>query len=119
MKTIRTRDNDRNACAELTPRGIVRGEGGGAVPNSIFKLCCFTQANNDIHTLDESKTGICSYDVWLYQVPIVVIVERKILVRPCSNGDVLTSVGSFTAIEMCTVQPYRVDEKEHACWATQ
>ena len=68
MKTIRTRDNDRNACAELTPRGIVRGEGGGAVPNSIFKLCCFTQANNDIHTLGESKTGICSYDAWLYQV---------------------------------------------------
>ena len=61
MKTIRTRDNDRNACAELTPRGIVRGEGGGAVPNSIFKLRCFTQANNDIQ--GESKTGICSYDV--------------------------------------------------------
>ena len=119
MKTIRTRDNDRNACAELTPRGIVRGEGGGAVPNSIFKLCCFTQANNDIHTLDESKTGICSYDVWLYQVPIVVIVERRILVRPCSNGDALTSVVSFTPIELCTVQRYRVDEKEHACWATQ
>ena len=101
MKTIRTRDNDRNACAELTPRGIVRGEGGGAVPNSIFKLCCFTQANNDIHTLGESSMGI----------------ERRILVRPCSNGDALTSVGSFTSVELCTVQRYRVDEKEHACWA--
>ena len=40
MKTIRTRDNDRNACAELTPRGIVRGEGGD-VPISRSTLLRF------------------------------------------------------------------------------
>ena len=33
------------------------------------------QANNDIHTLGESKTGIYSYMVWLYRVPIVVTVD--------------------------------------------
>lgn len=33
------------------------------------------QANVDIHTLGQSKTGIYSYNVWLYRVPIVVTVD--------------------------------------------
>ena len=33
------------------------------------------QANNDVHTLGESKTGMYSYDVWIWKVPIVVTVD--------------------------------------------
>ena len=33
------------------------------------------QSNNDVHTLGESKTGMYSYDVWLFQVPLVVTVD--------------------------------------------
>ena len=33
------------------------------------------QANNDIHTLGESKTGVYSYEVWLWRVPIVITVD--------------------------------------------
>ena len=33
------------------------------------------QANNDIHTLGESKTGCYSYDVWIHRVPIVITVD--------------------------------------------
>lgn len=33
------------------------------------------QANNDIHTLGESRTGMYSYEVWLWQVPIVITVD--------------------------------------------
>ena len=33
------------------------------------------QANHDIHLLGESKTGMYSYPVWLYRVPIVVTVD--------------------------------------------
>jgi len=33
------------------------------------------QANNDMHTLGESKTGMYSYDVWIWKVPIVVTVD--------------------------------------------
>ena len=33
------------------------------------------QSNNDIHTVGESKTGIYSYHVWLYQVPLVFTVD--------------------------------------------
>ena len=35
------------------------------------------QANNDLHTLGESRTGIYSYQVWLYRVPIVVTVDMS------------------------------------------
>ena len=35
------------------------------------------QANNDIHTLAESKTGIYSYPVWLWRVPIVMTVDTR------------------------------------------
>ena len=35
------------------------------------------QANNDIHTLGDSKTGCYSYDVWLWRVPIVVTVDMS------------------------------------------
>ena len=33
------------------------------------------QANNDLHTLGESRTGCYVYDVWIYKVPIVVTVD--------------------------------------------
>ena len=33
------------------------------------------QANSDIHTLGDSRTGAYSYDVWLWRVPIVVTVD--------------------------------------------
>ena len=33
------------------------------------------QANNDVHTLGDSKTGMYSYDVWIWRVPIVVTVD--------------------------------------------
>ena len=35
------------------------------------------QANNDLHILGESKTGMYSYDVWLWRVPIVVTVDMS------------------------------------------
>ena len=35
------------------------------------------QANNDIHTLGDSKTGCYSYDVWLWRVPIVVTIDMS------------------------------------------
>lgn len=35
------------------------------------------QANNDIHTLAESKTGIYSYSVLLWRVPIVITVDDR------------------------------------------
>ena len=35
------------------------------------------QANNEIHTLAESKTGIYSYSVWLWRVPIVITVDDR------------------------------------------
>ncbi len=40
------------------------------------------QANNDVHTLGESKTGIYSYSVWLYQVPIVFTVDMSAVWNP-------------------------------------
>ena len=33
------------------------------------------QDNSDIHTLGDSRTGVYSYDVWLWRVPIVVTVD--------------------------------------------
>ena len=33
------------------------------------------QANTDVHSLGDSRTGIYSYDVWLYRVPLVVTVD--------------------------------------------
>ncbi|CAJ1441512.1 unnamed protein product [Effrenium voratum] len=33
------------------------------------------QSNNDIHTLGSSRTGIYSYPVWLFQMPVVVTVD--------------------------------------------
>ena len=35
------------------------------------------QSNNDVHTLGESKTGMYSYDVWLFQIPLVVTVDMS------------------------------------------
>jgi hypothetical protein len=35
------------------------------------------QANNEIHTLAESKTGIYSYEVWLHAKPIVITVDTS------------------------------------------
>ena len=33
------------------------------------------QANNDVHTLGDSKTGMYSYDIWIWRVPIVITVD--------------------------------------------
>ena len=33
------------------------------------------QAKNDVHSLGDSRTGIYSYDVWLFRVPLVVTVD--------------------------------------------
>ena len=33
------------------------------------------QSNNDMHTLGSSRTGIYSYSVWLFQVPLVATVD--------------------------------------------
>ena len=33
------------------------------------------QANNDIHSLGESKTGMYAYEVWLWKVPMVITVD--------------------------------------------
>ena len=35
------------------------------------------QANNDLHTLADSKTGIYAYTVWLYKIPIVLTVDTS------------------------------------------
>ena len=35
------------------------------------------QANNDVHTLGESKNGIYAYQAWLHCVPIVVTVDMS------------------------------------------
>ena len=35
------------------------------------------QANNDIHTLADSRTGIYAYSVWLWRTPIVVTVDMS------------------------------------------
>lgn len=35
------------------------------------------QANNDIHLLGESQTGIYAYSVWLFMVPIVITVDTS------------------------------------------
>ena len=35
------------------------------------------QANNDIHTLGDSKTGMYSYDVWLWRVPMVLTIDMS------------------------------------------
>jgi len=34
------------------------------------------QSNNDVHTLGSSNTGIYSYSVWLYRVPIVITIDH-------------------------------------------
>ena len=35
------------------------------------------QANNDVRTLGDSKTGTYSYDVWIWRVPIVITVDTS------------------------------------------
>ncbi len=35
------------------------------------------QANNDVHTLGESRTGIYAYHVWLWRVPMVLTVDTS------------------------------------------
>ena len=35
------------------------------------------QANNDVHALGESRTGMYSYKVWLWRVPIIVTVDTS------------------------------------------
>ena len=33
------------------------------------------QANNDVRALGDSKTGMYSYDIWIWRVPIVITVD--------------------------------------------
>ena len=33
------------------------------------------QANNDVHTLGESKTRMYSYQVWLWRIPLVITID--------------------------------------------
>lgn len=35
------------------------------------------QSNNDVHLLGTSVTGIYSYSVWLYRVPIVITIDHN------------------------------------------
>ena len=37
------------------------------------------QSNYSIHTLEITQTGIYSYRVWLYRVPIVVTVDESVI----------------------------------------
>ena len=53
------------------------------------------QANNDVHTLADSKTGIYAYDVWLYQVPIVVTVDMSARWDPHEDWIAANSVEVF------------------------
>ena len=53
------------------------------------------QANNDVHTLADSKTGIYAYDVWLYQVPIVVTVDMSATWDPHEDWIAANSVEVF------------------------
>ena len=41
----------------------------------ILDFRALIQANNDIHVLGESKTGMYSYPVWIYRIPVVVTVD--------------------------------------------
>ena len=53
------------------------------------------QANNDVHTLADSKTGIYAYDVWLYQVPIVGTVVMSARWDPYEDWIAANSVEAF------------------------
>ena len=44
------------------------------------------QANNDVHVLGESKTGMYSYEVWLWRVPLVVTVDLSAFWNPSEPG---------------------------------
>ena len=46
---------------------------------STYGMCKWIVArvNNDVHTLGESKTGMYSYEVWLFRVLIVVAVDMS------------------------------------------
>ena len=35
------------------------------------------QANNDVHTLADSRTGMYAYSVWLFRKPIVITVDMS------------------------------------------
>ena len=35
------------------------------------------QANNDVHTLGDSKTRIYSYEVWIWRVPIAITIDMS------------------------------------------
>ena len=36
------------------------------------------QANNDVHNLGESMTGMYAYELWLWRVPIVCTVDMRV-----------------------------------------
>lgn len=53
------------------------------------------QANNDVHTLADSKTGMYAYSVWLYQVPIVLTVDTSATWSPQEDWIFANSVDVF------------------------
>jgi hypothetical protein len=45
--------------------------------NFVLNYRALLQANNDIHVLGESKTGMYAYEVWIWRVPIVITVDMS------------------------------------------
>jgi len=43
----------------------------------ILNYRALTQANNDMHVLRQSSTGMYAYKVWLWRVPIVLTVDSQ------------------------------------------
>ena len=41
----------------------------------VLDYCAMFRANNDVHTLGESKAGMYSYQVWLWRIPLVIAVD--------------------------------------------
>ena len=43
----------------------------------VMKFRALLQANNDVHVLGSSATGMYSYWVWLWKVPVVLTVDTQ------------------------------------------
>ena len=43
----------------------------------VMKFRALLQANNDVHVLGTSATGVYSYRVWLWKVPVVLTVDTQ------------------------------------------
>ena len=53
------------------------------------------QSNNDMHTVGESKTGMYSYSVWLWRVPLVVTMDMSAAWGPAEPWIAANSVDVF------------------------